>query len=109
MEGIIVVSVNFIIGLRRTSQCSVLLQGFDEYMNVVLDDAVEINVKASTRKQIGNHHLSSVQLPLTDGITVISCHIRSDIAEGRLHHLDSESGPFKRRVSVKANYDLRVV
>jgi len=29
------------------------LQGFDEYMNVVLDEAAEINVKTSTRKQIG--------------------------------------------------------
>eukprot|EP01032_Pedospumella_encystans_P011947 gene11947-13857_t len=27
--------------------------GFDEYMNVVLDEAVEVNVKTSSRKQIG--------------------------------------------------------
>ncbi|KAL5222160.1 hypothetical protein ABZP36_026873 [Zizania latifolia] len=27
--------------------------GFDEYMNLVLDDAEEINVKKDTRKQLG--------------------------------------------------------
>lgn len=28
-------------------------QGFDEYMNLVLDDAEEINVKKDTRKSLG--------------------------------------------------------
>uniref|UniRef100_A0A804UJN9 Small nuclear ribonucleoprotein E n=1 Tax=Zea mays TaxID=4577 RepID=A0A804UJN9_MAIZE len=28
-------------------------QGFDEYMNLVLDDAEEINVKKNTRKTLG--------------------------------------------------------
>ena len=28
-------------------------QGFDEYMNVVLDNAEEVNVKTSDRKQLG--------------------------------------------------------
>mmetsp|Transcript_10962 Transcript_10962/g.17866 ORF Transcript_10962/g.17866 Transcript_10962/m.17866 type:complete len:99 (+) Transcript_10962:75-371(+) len=27
--------------------------GFDEYMNVVLDDAVEVNMKTSARKPVG--------------------------------------------------------
>ena len=27
--------------------------GFDEYMNIVLDDAEEVYVKTNTRKQIG--------------------------------------------------------
>lgn len=38
-----------------------MYQGFDEYMNIVLDDAVEINTKNSNRKSIGlltlNHAL----------------------------------------------------
>jgi small nuclear ribonucleoprotein E len=29
------------------------MQGFDEYMNLVLDDAEEINVKKNTRKSLG--------------------------------------------------------
>lgn len=35
--------------------------GFDEYMNIVLDDAEEVYVKTNTRKQIGN---ITNQLPL---------------------------------------------
>ncbi|KAF3617314.1 Small nuclear ribonucleoprotein E [Capsicum annuum] len=34
--------------------------GFDEYMNLVLDDAEEVNVKKKTRKQLGGNNLSSV-------------------------------------------------
>ena len=30
-----------------------LQQGFDEYMNLVLDDAEEVNVKAEDRKPLG--------------------------------------------------------
>lgn len=30
-----------------------LLQGFDEYMNLVLDDAEEIHSKTKSRKQLG--------------------------------------------------------
>lgn len=38
--------------------------GFDEYMNIVLDDAEEVYVKTNTRKQIGNiinsfYHMNS--------------------------------------------------
>lgn len=34
--------------------CFIYFQGFDEYMNVVLDDACEINTKTSERTAIGN-------------------------------------------------------
>ncbi len=30
-----------------------LLQGFDEYMNLVLDDAEELNTKAKSRNKLG--------------------------------------------------------
>jgi len=33
--------------------------GFDEYMNIVLDDAEEVYVKTNVRKQIGNANFFS--------------------------------------------------
>ncbi|KAK6128079.1 hypothetical protein DH2020_038162 [Rehmannia glutinosa] len=30
-----------------------IIQGFDEYMNLVLDDAEEVNVKKKSRKELG--------------------------------------------------------
>lgn len=32
------------------------LQGFDEYMNLVLDEAEEVSVKRQTRKAVGEQH-----------------------------------------------------
>ena len=32
---------------------AVSLQGFDEYMNLVLDDAEELSIKKKTRKALG--------------------------------------------------------
>lgn len=34
-------------------------QGFDEYMNLVLDDAEEVNVKKKSRKTLGMLQLSN--------------------------------------------------
>jgi small nuclear ribonucleoprotein (snRNP)-like protein len=51
-------------------------------MNVVLDDAVEINVKASTRKQIGIINFLALQLHLTDGIMVTSGHVGRILLKG---------------------------
>jgi small nuclear ribonucleoprotein E len=33
------------------------MQGFDEYMNLVLDDAEEVSMKKKTRKLLGKHAL----------------------------------------------------
>ena len=38
---------------RRASNPPVSLQGFDEYMNIVLDAAEEVNKKKGTRKSVG--------------------------------------------------------
>jgi small nuclear ribonucleoprotein (snRNP)-like protein len=35
------------------SECGVVAQGFDEYMNLVLDDAEEVSIKRKTRKPVG--------------------------------------------------------
>lgn len=31
-----------------------MFQGFDEYMNLVLDDAEEVHIKKNTRKPLGD-------------------------------------------------------
>lgn len=55
MEGVIVVSV---IKFSETDLAHIyVLQGFDEYMNVVLDDACEVHVKTGTRKPVGESKL----------------------------------------------------
>ncbi|MQL71820.1 hypothetical protein Taro_004144 [Colocasia esculenta] len=38
---------------NRSSQAFWEVQGFDEYMNLVLDDAEEVNVKKNIRKPLG--------------------------------------------------------
>ncbi len=38
------------------------LQGFDEYMNLVLDEAEEVSMKRQTRKAVGATHLSVARL-----------------------------------------------
>ena len=41
-----------------------VLQGFDEYMNLVLEDAEEINIKKNTRKSLGKHIFCSQLIAL---------------------------------------------
>jgi len=56
IEGRIVVcpiclcNVNSLVEL---TEISLALQGFDEYMNLVLDDAEELSIKKKTRKALG--------------------------------------------------------
>ena len=40
------------------------LQGFDEYMNLVLDNAEEVNVKKKTRKSVGRVLLKGENITL---------------------------------------------
>ncbi|URD81615.1 Small nuclear ribonucleoprotein E, partial [Musa troglodytarum] len=49
--------------------------GFDEYMNLVLDEAEELNVKKKTRKPLGRHTLPFY---------------REDSIERRQHNADDE-------------------
>ncbi len=37
----------------HTDRCSCFLQGFDEYMNLVLDEAEEVHIKNKTKKTLG--------------------------------------------------------
>ena len=41
-----------------------ILQGFDEYMNLVLDNAEEVNAKKKTRKHIGRVLLKGENITL---------------------------------------------
>ena len=34
----------------------IILQGFDEYMNLILDDAEEVNLKTAARRKVGEFH-----------------------------------------------------
>lgn len=40
------------------------LQGFDEYMNLVLDEAEEVNAKKGTRKKLGRCMLKGENITL---------------------------------------------
>jgi small nuclear ribonucleoprotein E len=53
MEGVIIVRV--IIFSSFGSLIMTSFQGFDEYMNLVLDDAYEINTKTGNRKSVGTN------------------------------------------------------
>ena len=44
------------------SSDSYSLQGFDEYMNLVLDDAEEVSIKKKTRKSLGKIYSARTML-----------------------------------------------
>ncbi|GAA0176591.1 hypothetical protein Leryth_011374 [Lithospermum erythrorhizon] len=73
IEGrIIFIATNKIAWYRVT--CGV--QGFDEYMNLVLDDAEEVHVKKNTRKQLGRILLKGDNITLMMNTYVISIFFR---------------------------------
>lgn len=51
MEGVIIVSI--LVSKVNNLGLMHFVQGFDEYMNVVLDNACEVYVKTGTRKSVG--------------------------------------------------------
>lgn len=54
IEGVIIVSVClFPLICLNSSLCVCVFQGFDEFMNLVMDDAVEVYMKKDFRRQIG--------------------------------------------------------
>ena len=40
--------------------------GFDEYMNIVLDDAEEVYMKTSTRKQVGMFYTLLISITISN-------------------------------------------
>ncbi|CAN0890505.1 Small nuclear ribonucleoprotein E [Linum grandiflorum] len=77
--------------------------GFDEYMNLVLDDAEEVNVKKKSRKSLGTASLvillpppfyifSSVSFSLACPELHVLYFSREDSSERRQHHADDEHG-----------------
>ena len=69
---------------------SFLWQGFDEYMNLVLDEAEEMSIKKKSRKPLGELPLerSTLQAPWLTTLTL--CNGREDFAEGRQHYTHDE-------------------
>ncbi|KAG0364793.1 hypothetical protein BGZ54_007159 [Gamsiella multidivaricata] len=43
--------------------------GFDEFMNLVLDNAVEVNIKKSTRKEVGRILLKGDNITLIQSVS----------------------------------------
>lgn len=41
-------------------------QGFDEYMNLVLDDAEEVSIKKKSRKSLGKSSPFTISVPPTE-------------------------------------------
>lgn len=69
-------------------------QGFDEYMNLVLDEAEEVNVKTKNRKSLGKF-LCNLQICIFSIFFMLSfvwfCLFRAYSHERRQHHIDSAS------------------
>ena len=65
IEGRIIVSLCLVCTLSASSffvklvlyrPIGMAMQGFDEYMNLVLDEAEEVSLKRKSRKPLGTHH-----------------------------------------------------
>jgi len=54
---------------RPETRLEGLIRGFDEYMNVVLDDVEEVSVKKQTRRVLGRILLKGDNITLIRGIT----------------------------------------
>lgn len=69
-------------------------------MNVVLDEAVEINVKASSRKQIGEWFIFCCCSNRWTSFPLLLFYCRTNFVERRLYHPHPKGGPNNRRISV---------
>lgn len=67
-------------------QC-ILSQGFDEYMNLVLDDAEEIHMKTQSRKPLGKNILDISRLckPFSLSITLLIHNFDFIFLAGTIH------------------------
>ena len=80
IEGRIIVSIYtknyFSLSLEfgRYLVCFIHLKGFDEYMNLVLDDACEVHLKKNTRTPLGRILLKG------DNITLIQQVVEKEVA-----------------------------
>ena len=54
---------------RPETRLEGLIRGFDEYMNVVLDDVEELMVKKQTRRPLGRILLKGDNITLIRGVT----------------------------------------
>ena len=54
---------------RPETRLEGLIRGFDEYMNVVLDDVEEVMVKKQTRRPLGRILLKGDNITLIRGVT----------------------------------------
>ena len=54
---------------RPETRLEGMIRGFDEYMNVVLDDVEEVHVKKQTRKQLGRILLKGDNITLIRGLS----------------------------------------
>ncbi len=79
LQGRIIVSVSLYHVLRLDSQ-RISAQGFDEYMNVVLDNAEEVDTKKKSTVQLGASNLSPEPDTACGQDTSFSC--RPNFAEG---------------------------
>ena len=72
----------------------VRVQGFDEYMNLVLDEAEEVSMKRKSRKPLGApalHRLPAATTCLHQSVLSVSLLLhRPDPAEGRQHHAHAD-------------------
>eukprot|EP01016_Furgasonia_blochmanni_P015149 TRINITY_DN1818_c0_g1_i7.p1 TRINITY_DN1818_c0_g1~~TRINITY_DN1818_c0_g1_i7.p1 ORF type:complete len:184 (-),score=43.92 TRINITY_DN1818_c0_g1_i7:65-568(-) len=64
------------------------IQGFDEFMNIVLDDAVEVNIRRKTRKTLGKILLKGDSITLIRNITAVTLQIEPIAANHKLAQKD---------------------
>ena len=57
------------IGISRKNQSFLSFAGFDEFMNVVVDEAMEVNMKTRNRNKVGRIMLKGDNITLIQQVT----------------------------------------